>query len=152
MLRCEREIVLLLGNLDQTTMNKKPLCWFSISCAALCAAIPGAKAEGDISDNFQHDKYELTLASGVMFSPIGADHDRSTVNYTLSALQFGWMLSDVKGPGILRGNWELAGEAMGGTVFKGEGSYMVGGTLWFRYNFVQPVSLLKSIRTLGFIG
>ena len=26
---------------------------------------------------------------------------------------------------------------MGGAVFEGKGSYLAGGTLWFRYNFIQ---------------
>ena len=73
-----------------------------------------------------------------MFSPIGADKDRPTENYTLSGLQFAWMLTDVRGPGFLRGNLELPLEAMGGKVFNGKGSYMVGGTIWIRYNFIQP--------------
>lgn len=105
----------------------------------LCAAASAAKADGgaDFSDSFQGGKYQLTLGSGVMFSPIGADHQRPQVDYTLSVVQFGWMLSDVKGSSWYRGNWEMSLEAMGGTVFKGEGSYMAGGTLLFRYNFVQ---------------
>ena len=48
------------------------------------------------------------------------------------------MLTDADAGGWLRGNWEISLEAMGGEVFSGKGSYIVGGTLWFRYNFVQP--------------
>lgn len=75
--------------------------------------------------------------SGVMFSPIGADKGRSTEDYTLSGLQFGWMLTEARGGGWLRGNWEVSLEAMGGAVYKGKGNYIVGGTLWARYNFIQ---------------
>ena len=80
----------------------------------------------------------MALSSGAMFSPVGAVQNRPTVDYTLSGLQFGWMLSSPGQPGWLRGNWEVAVEAMGGEVFKGRGSYMAGGTLWARYNFIQP--------------
>jgi opacity protein-like surface antigen len=93
----------------------------------------------DLSDYFFHrGQYEIALSSGVMFSPIGADKNRHTVDYTLSGLQFGWMLTDVMGSGWLRGNVEVAGEAIGGAVWKGRGSYIAGGTAWLRYNFVQP--------------
>lgn len=121
-------------------MNKKPGWRFSILLALTCGSAVGAEADqqNNFSDYFQRGNYELSLASGVMFSPIGADGGRPTVDYTLSGLQLGWMLSDVKGPGWFRGNWEVAAEAMGGEVFNGKGSYIVGGTLWLRYNFVQP--------------
>jgi len=104
--------------------------------ALACASAAGADA--DFTDCFHHDRYEMTLMSGAMFSPIGADKHRSTEDYTLSGLQLGWMLTDVNDAGWLRGNWEVSLEAMGGQVFVGKGSYLVGGTVWFRYNFVQP--------------
>lgn len=72
-----------------------------------------------------------------MFSPIGADHLRGTENYTLSGLQFGWMLTEPGEDRWWRGNWELSLEAMGGAVYDGKGSFIAGGTLWVRYNFVQ---------------
>ena len=50
------------------------------------------------------------------------------------------MLGDVKGDGWWRGNFELAGEAFGSAIFDGDGSYISGGTLWLRYNFVPPNS------------
>lgn len=118
-------------------MRKKP-GWNVIICLAVAFTGMAAARGGDFSDNFQRNKYELSLSSGIMFSPVGADRERHTVNYTLSGLQLGWMLTDVNDAGWLRGNVELAGEAMGGTVFKGRGSYLAGGTFWVRYNFVQP--------------
>jgi lipid A 3-O-deacylase len=117
-------------------MTRKPGWWISIPLALGCASAVGADA--DFSDCYQHDRYEVTLMSGAMFSPIGADSGRSTEDYTLSGLQFGWMLTDAGQPAWWRGNWEVSLEAMGGKVFDGKGSYIVGGTVWFRYNFVQP--------------
>lgn len=73
-----------------------------------------------------------------MFSPVGAVVGRPTLNYTLSGVQLGWMLTDVNSLSWLRGNVEVAGEAIGGTPFEGRGTYLVGGTGWVRYNFVQP--------------
>jgi lipid A 3-O-deacylase len=116
-------------------MHRKLGWLFSLPLALTCTCAIGAGV--DFSENF-HDRYEMSLLSGAMFSPIGADNNRPTENYTLSGLQFAWMLTDVRGPGWLRGNWELPLEAMGGKVFDGKGSYVVGGTIWIRYNFIQP--------------
>jgi lipid A 3-O-deacylase len=117
-------------------MTRIPGWWFSIPLALVCASAAGADATNDLSNYFHRDRYDVTVMSGPMFSPIGADHNRSTENYALSGLQFGWMLSDVGGGGWLRGNWEVSLEAMGGAVFAGKGSYIAGGTLWARYNFI----------------
>ncbi|HEX4264551.1 MAG TPA: acyloxyacyl hydrolase [Verrucomicrobiae bacterium] len=118
-------------------MTKK-VGWFSVSLAMIYMGVTGAKAGDDFSDYFQYDKYEVTLASGVMFSPIGADRNRHTVDYSLSGLQLGWMFTEPGQSAWWRGNWELAVEAMGGGVFEGRGNYFAGGTAWVRYNFVQP--------------
>jgi lipid A 3-O-deacylase len=121
-------------------MNKI-LGWCSVFLALPCAAAVGAEIDqpGDFSDYFQHNRYELTLSSGAMFSPIGADQHRRTENYVLNGLQFGWMLTDADGrSGWLRGNVEVSAETIGGAVYNGRGSYLAGGTVWVRYNFVQP--------------
>jgi opacity protein-like surface antigen len=114
--------------------------WFSILLALACTNAIAAEADqqNDFSDYFERGRYEVSLVSGAMFSPIGADRNRHTVDYTLSGLQFGWMMSTPGEQGWLRGNWELALEAMGGAVFEGRGSFIAGGTGWVRYNFIQP--------------
>ncbi len=121
-------------------MLNKPGRQFPIALAIVCASVASAKAgeQDSFSDNYQSGRYELTLSSGVLFSPIAVVNNRPTLNYTLSTLQFGWIFTDVRGPGWLRGDWEATGEVMGGAVFDGKGSYIAGGTLWLKYNFVQP--------------
>jgi lipid A 3-O-deacylase len=119
-------------------MMRNPGWWFSIPLVLVCASAAGADATNDLSNYFNREHHDVTLMSGTMFSPIGADQHRSREYYTLSGLQFGWMLTDVGDGGWPRGNWELSLEAMGGKVFSGKGSYVVGGTLWARYNFIQP--------------
>ncbi len=96
----------------------------------------------DVSTNlwFQYGRSEVNLSSGVMFSPVIALGHRPTINYTMTEIQYGYMLSDVHGEGFWRGNFELLGELLGNWIFVGEGSYIAGGTLWGRYNFVQPQS------------
>ena len=66
----------------------------------------------------------------------GPSANRPPINYTFTGVQLGYMLGDVKGDGWWRGNFELAGEGFGSAIFEGDGSYISGGTLWLRYNFV----------------
>lgn len=89
---------------------------------------------------FAAGRYEATLGSGVMFSPFLATANRPTINYTLTSVQFGYMLGDVRGDGWWRGNFELAGEGLGSALFEGAGNYIAGGTVWLRYNFVPRTS------------
>jgi len=78
--------------------------------------------------------------SGVMFSPFVADKNRPVINYTLSEIQVGYMLTDVHSAGLLRGNFEVVGAGFGSAVFDGPGGYVAGCTLWGRYNFVPRAS------------
>jgi opacity protein-like surface antigen len=87
-------------------------------------------------DLFEARRFEASLSSGVLFSPIGTPQSRPVINYTVTSLQFGYTLSEVKGRGWARGNFEVAGEAFGSAIFVGDGNYIAGGTLWLRYNFV----------------
>jgi len=99
------------------------------------AAAASEPLEGDVL--FVKGRYEAALTSGVLFSPFIATDGRPTINYTISEAQFGYMLGDIKGTGFFRGNFELVGEAFGSAIFDGPGDYIVGMTLWGRYNFVQ---------------
>jgi lipid A 3-O-deacylase len=85
---------------------------------------------------FAHGKYEATLSSGVLFSPFGSPESRPVINYTISSVQLGYMLSDITEAAFLRGNFEIAGSLWGSAVYKGPGNYLAGGTFWARYNFV----------------
>lgn len=110
-----------------------------LSLVSASAFAGGSQMDRDFTtDLFHGGSDEAAFNTGVMFSPVFAVKDRPTVNYTLTELQVGWMLTDVNHAGWLRGNVELIGAVMGGTVFDGKGSYMVGGTLMARYNFIQP--------------
>jgi opacity protein-like surface antigen len=87
---------------------------------------------------FEHSRFESSLNSGVLLSPFVATKHRPTINYTITSLQLGYMITDVHGGGLFRGNFEMVGDAFGSAVYKGIGSYVAGATLWVRYNFVQP--------------
>src|SRR2546429_9839177 len=61
-----------------------------------------------IEDWFAHGRYEAAFTSGALFSPVGPTRGRPTINYTITELQFGYMLGNARGAGWLRGNFELA--------------------------------------------
>ncbi len=112
---------------------------FTILCLQLFCTAKAADSTNDLfstGDLFEARRFEANVSSGVLFSPIGTPAARPVINYTITTLEFGYMLSDTKGPGILRGNWELLGDVFGSKVFIGPGSYIAGGTVWIRYNFV----------------
>jgi hypothetical protein len=87
---------------------------------------------------FERARYEIALNNGVLFSPFVATRNRPSINYTITELQFGYMLTDVKEAGWLRGNFEILADGFGSGVLKGIGTYAVGATTWLRYNFVPP--------------
>ncbi len=87
---------------------------------------------------FQKGQFEGSLNSGVLFSPFIATHDRPIINYTITEIQVGYMLTQFKDDGLFRGNLELVGEGFGSGIFDGSGSFIAGCTLWGRYNFVRP--------------
>jgi hypothetical protein len=75
--------------------------------------------------------------TGAFFSFTIIPSERPTYNDALGAVRVGWMLSDVNGSGILRGNNEFLVEAFGSGVFEGPGSFMAGTTLLLRRNFLS---------------
>lgn len=107
-----------------------------ISSAQAQSATNGLLSTESLDSFFHVGQMEATLTSGAMFSPFLATKGRPAINYTLSEVQVGYMLSDVKQVGFLRGNFEFAGQAFGGAVFDGPGNNLSGITLWGRYNYV----------------
>lgn len=121
-------------------MKRKLGWWFSVFIGASCIRAVGQQTlqPDDSATLFERGNYELALSAGPMFSPIGANKGRPTLNYALSGAQCGWMLTDARGSSWLSGNLEVAAEAIGAGIFEGKGNYISGGTAWVRYNFVQP--------------
>lgn len=94
---------------------------------------------------YQKGTLELQTGAGAFFS-FG---DREEINYASEYLRAGWMLSNVHGHGLLRGNWQGLIEVFGGEVFVGPGTGFVGGSLIGRYNFVQEQARLVPYFQLG---
>jgi opacity protein-like surface antigen len=106
-------------------------------CASMVTAALSAVGEDkSFDDFFQRGRFEATLTSGALFSPFIAIKNRPVINYSLSEVQLGYMLTDVNHAGWFKGNLELVGEGFAGAVFEGRGSYISGITAWLRYNFV----------------
>jgi Lipid A 3-O-deacylase (PagL) len=56
----------------------------------------------------------------------------------IGTVYYGWMLTDVRGDGFCRGNWEFLLDASGAGIFEGPGDVLVGVGIALRYNFVRP--------------
>jgi opacity protein-like surface antigen len=100
--------------------------------------IESKKTVTEVETPFDKGKLELQSSTGAYFS-IGSGN-RPTLNYTSTAYRLGIMLHDPAGDGWLRGNSELLIQVLYGSVFDGPGDYLAGGTILWRYNFVQPDS------------
>src|SRR5690349_7553786 len=60
---------------------------------------------------FQRGKNEVSIGSGVMFSPfVGRIAHPTTINYTLTEIQLGYMLNGKTRPGAWHGNFEFLGD------------------------------------------
>ena len=112
-----------------------------VSLGSLLSAFQIAhSAEGasalSIDSGFQKGKWEIGLNSGMMFSPAVVNVQKQVVDYTTTGILAGYMLSTPGTSGWYRGNLEALGELFAGGVFDGRGSYVGGGTIWLRYNFI----------------
>jgi opacity protein-like surface antigen len=112
------------------------IAWPAVSQADPPQELEATDSDSTFSTLFDSGHYELTLNNGVLFSPFVATRNRPTINYSLTELQFGYMVTDVQEHGMFRGNFEITGAAFGSGIFEGTGSYIAGCTTWVRYNFV----------------
>jgi len=129
-----------------------------VSTMSLCALQASAQTDSTnsfelanftLDDRFHGGLHEVSLGAGALFSPFIVANSRPTVNYAFGNAQLGFMLTDVAGGGVLRGNFELAPEFFGAGIFGSTGTYITGGTLWFRYNFVPRESRIVPYAQLG---
>jgi opacity protein-like surface antigen len=109
---------------------------FYLSTLKMARADETVAPQSPVENLFQSRQHETFAGAGVMFSPFIATSGRPTLNYELTEIGLGYMLTDVHGSSFWRGNVEVAGSALGGAIIDGQGSYVAGGTAWLRYNFV----------------
>jgi hypothetical protein len=133
------------------TLFISPFVLSALTCSTSPASefTNSAALSEDLSKVFEQGRYEMGLNSGVLFSPFAATKGRPTINYTITELQLGYMLTDVKQAGWLRGNVEILGNGFGGTIFRGSGKYVAGGTLWLRYNLIPANSRFGAYAQAG---
>lgn len=88
--------------------------------------------------NFPYEKgaWEDQLMAGAFWDP-GLYYKRPRFDYALQSVRLGYVVTDLTGGGLFRGNFEVLLEAMGGEFFEGPASYLVGGNIFLRWNFVQ---------------
>ncbi|MES2708406.1 MAG: acyloxyacyl hydrolase [Verrucomicrobiota bacterium] len=96
------------------------------------------RMEPPSSSIFNAGRLELQSGSGAFWAFNTDGSDGGHIDYSITAYRLGVMLSDVKGDGWLRGNTELLLEGFYSSVFQGAGDWLAGGTVFLRYNFVQP--------------
>lgn len=90
---------------------------------------------------FYRGTWDFEGGAGFLGSFSTTSAKRPTINYQLNDLRLGWMYDDPRRDewlgGWLRGSNEFLLETFGGPVTKGPGSYIAGGSLLWRYNFIQ---------------
>jgi opacity protein-like surface antigen len=109
---------------------------FNLTALELLRAGDAVVPQSPVENLFQSGLYEASAGAGVMFSPFITHLGRPTLNYELTEIRLGYMLTDVRGSNFWRGNVEVAGSVFGGPIINGQGSYVAGATAWMRYNFV----------------
>ena len=70
-------------------------------------------------------------------------------NYMPVTIRQGWMLTAPKDEGPLRGNWEFLADVTAAQVISSYGNYLAGSSLFLRYNFLSPDSVLIPYSQIG---
>ena len=96
---------------------------------------------------FDKGTNEITF-TGACFHSL-AYGKRPKFDWAEGDVSWGLMLNSPSGAGWLRGNWELLANGFGAGVTHGPGSYLTGGRVLLRYNFVQPAASLVPFCQLG---
>src|SRR5678815_1543705 len=99
---------------------------------------------------FEKGVHEIEFGVGVFGSPWSEGTvERPDMAFAIGEVRAGWMLSNPRGEGFLRGNWECLLAAFGGGILDGPGDLLVGTEMLLRYNFVQPGSRLVPFIQFG---
>jgi opacity protein-like surface antigen len=141
-----------------TNMTRRALLAAACLVAATSSALAGHPTEGTSSKAtvtesefpFVRGANEAELNVGA-FRALGTkgDASRPDLGFVIGTVSYGWMLSDIRGDGICRGNWEFLLNAFGGGIFEGPGDKLAGGGFAFRYNFVRPQAMIVPFIQLG---
>ncbi len=94
---------------------------------------------------FRQGALDLQVVSGVLFSVQRTTFLRPNLDYDLGVVRLGYMLDNVYGSGLLRGNDEFMLEAAGGSIFVGPGTGLGGLSLIYRRNFLYPAVQMRLV-------
>ncbi len=101
------------------------------------------------TDVFIKGGHEFQEVTGLFYFFDRGDNDGPSIDLAVQSLRLGVMLTDPRGSGFFAGNWEFLGEVFGGGIFQGPGSVEAGGTLFIRYNFIQPHARIIPYMQIG---
>jgi len=99
-----------------------------------------AAANRSFEGIFRKGLHEATAGGGFEMTCI-TGKGRPIVNYALGYADAGYFLYDAYGSGVFRGNLEGLLEGFGSSIYESPtagGHYISGGSLYLRYNFIQP--------------
>jgi hypothetical protein len=111
--------------------------------------ITGVGAETSLLLDTVTNRFSAEFASGVLFSP-EPRHSLQRFDFALTSFRVSAPLGQSGDSGWWRGRWELAGEAFGGPIIRGDGDYIVGSECWLRYSLDRTFCRLRPFGELGF--
>jgi Lipid A 3-O-deacylase (PagL) len=109
-------------------------CGFGVRAGEERASVAEQAETSDFSKG-AHEFESLTGFFASVDETIPGPVGRPTLTTLLTTLRYGWMLNDQRS-GIFFGNEEFLLELFGGPIFHGPGTYLAGGTMLLRHNFV----------------
>ena len=109
---------------------------------------PAFRADAKRVTVFRADEAEVDIGMFASFE-VGHTIQRPAIDYELQTVRLGWMLGDVGGSGIWRGNGEFLLGAYGGPVTQGPGNGLFGWEFILRYNFLPEHSRFRPFAQIG---
>src|SRR5215470_16819716 len=112
-------------------------CFAAMSFEANAGPVgAAATAQTEFESPYQAGDWEIQAMAGPYWD-LEVYANQPTFDYVLESLRIGYMLIDVSGHGLWRGNLELLVDASGGEFFRGPANYLVGGNVLLRWNLLQ---------------
>jgi lipid A 3-O-deacylase len=138
-------------------MTHRALLVAACLVAAISSALAGHPEDGKSSKTVTESEFPFVRGANEAELNVGGfwavgtrgDDDRPDLGFAIGTVSYGWMLSDIRGDGICRGNWEFLLSAFGGGIFEGPGDKLAGAGFAFRYNFVKPNAVIVPFFQLG---
>jgi hypothetical protein len=136
-------------------MRCQLLALFSfLSLAAVCHAGTESKEIAPscpIQEPLAKGTMEVELLGGYFHSPINTGFHRPEFDYAGADARFGMVATSTlfSGCPVLRGNLELLVDALGNGVTEGPGTYLAGGSLLIRYNFLSSCHIIPYFEVGG---